>query len=1080
MNGRINSIGSWFEKNLSGFTFGIQNEKIIVKGTIEMEASLNTGYTQTFQDKSGIVAHIGDLNHLTGATFSTSTGILALSGLTGGTINVDLDGRYVESSGFDGNYLPLSGGTMTNTNLVTNLNTDLLDGLHVEAFSLSGHTHPQYLTTYNNDYVSSAGFNDTSGLLTLTRQSGATVTVNLDGRYAISSGLTTVNDGQLTMNVAGVGLTSTGATFTANQSGSTSFTVTSNATPSNTTNTIVSRDSSGNFSANTITDIGGDSTEWNTAYDNTITGVTFTSGSGLLSLEQQDGGTVTENLDGRYELIGGVVDTNDYVNSMTWNSANGDLTLNMFSGGTVVENLDNRYQLTGTTVTSVTVNSGAGITVNETGTALAPIFEILVDYLGTNNIIDSATNLEGTAIASGDTIMYHDATDNNIKKGFVSDLPFDLAGTDNSTDVTLAGTPDYITISGQIITRNKIDLTSSADVQGNLEVARLASGTGASSATYWRGDGTWDTPDDTQLSNLQVISSTLDGFTSFGSVSTVVAADSIFTAFRKLEYRVDINDAKVTNSNYYLTGVSGSGNGTVTFSVSGTTNPTWDASHTHSLTAITEFDITSAVKGDILAYNGSNWVDLTVGSNGTILTANSGEATGLEWGSAPASALSGLTDVTFTSVNKGDIVIWDGGTWVDFTVGANNTILKADSTQPTGVKWESGSVGTGTTIVHTQTSSATTWSFQHNLGTLFPVFNVWTEDNKWIEPLGMEAIDADNAEITFSIARKGYVCAVVGGVSSTLDTLSALTDTNVAGVGDGEVLTWNSGTAKWISSAVVAGNDYVNSGSFNTSSGVVTLTRISGGTVDYGLDGKYLDLSGGTLTGNITAPAFVTSGGLSSQLVKGDGSLQSDTFYSLTGHTHSQYALESALVSHSGNTSNPHNTTLTGLTDTELSATSHGYVITYNSGTTQWEATSASTGTGSATIIDDDAPTLVVGGTWYQPTTGKLHVGVDDSWVEVIKDGMDATANSNSGTTVIDLTQIGGYYYDMASANSATTYTTTGTVLGAFACVLINAATEPTVTGGTKIAGSTFETSTDMHMWVQYFGVTVQYYFTTL
>ena len=45
-------------------------------------------------------------------------------------------------------------------------------------------------------------------------------------------------------------------------------------------------------------------------------------------------------------------------------------------------------------------------------------------------------------------------------------LGVDVAGTDNSTDVTLAGTSDYITISGQEITRNQIDLTS--DVTGVL------------------------------------------------------------------------------------------------------------------------------------------------------------------------------------------------------------------------------------------------------------------------------------------------------------------------------------------------------------------------------------------------------------------------------------------------------------------------------------------------------------------------------------------------------------------------------------------------------------------------------------
>ena len=154
------------------------------------------------------------------------------------------------------------------------------------------------------------------------------------------------------------------------------------------------------------------------------------------------------------------------------------------------------------------------------------------------------------------------------------------------------------------------------------------------------------------------------------------------------------------------------------------------------------------------------------------------------------------------------------------------------------------------------------------------------------------------------------------------------------------------------------------------------------------------------------------------------------------------------------------------------------------------EIAAAAGGGGASVAIDDSVPT----GSetmWYQPTKGRFSLLIDGQWVDVGRngldgedgadgsdgaDGADATASVGTGT-VLSLTNSGGYYYNMASANSATTYTTTGTVVGAFACTLINTATEPTVTGATKTKGSDFIPNTDMHLWVQYFGLTVQYFF---
>ena len=123
---------------------------------------------------------------------------------------------------------------------------------------------------------------------------------------------------------------------------------------------------------------------------------------------------------------------------------------------------------------------------------------------------------------------------------------------------------------------------------------------------------------DTMLTDERVPFVNISGSGETNTVSNVGGGTGIYK--QKVSSDLELKTLTSTDSTISLTGSTS----TVDLSI-GTVD-------LDDLNAVT---IAGASKGDILAYNGSAWVDLTVGSNDQVLTADSAEATGIKW-AAPA------------------------------------------------------------------------------------------------------------------------------------------------------------------------------------------------------------------------------------------------------------------------------------------------------------------------------------------------------------------------------------------------------------------------------------------------------------
>ena len=195
-----------------------------------------------------------------------------------------------------------------------------------------------------------------------------------------------------------------------------------------------------------------------------------------------------------------------------------------FSGFDITDGVTSETIASGNTIT---FTGGDGITAAVSAT---DTLTISADLKANGGLVIESTEIAvdlGASSITGTLAIADGGTGASSASDARTNLGVDAAGTDNSIDVTLAGSLDYITISGQTITRNAIDLA--ADVTGTLPAASV-------------GDGITND----QLAGSIANSKLLNDSVSFGGVSLDLGQSDATPAF-------DLSDA----TNYPTSSLSG-------------------------------------------------------------------------------------------------------------------------------------------------------------------------------------------------------------------------------------------------------------------------------------------------------------------------------------------------------------------------------------------------------------------------------------------------------------------------------------------------------------------------------------------